>query len=168
MLNASNLDIEENYNVRELRNLRRQAYIQAQQVARMQDIINQLVGQLIATLNKQSSTTKKPKMASPEKYDGGREELRTFLTNIDLYCEFNEVPSNQEKILIASTYIKGKASNQIQLYVDDYLLDIEHRGTKEETRVMFASQTEFKQEIGRIFGEVDAKNQAKKRITHLR
>jgi hypothetical protein len=37
---------------------------------------------------------KKPKMASPEKYDGSCSELRTFLTNVDLYCEFNEVPSD--------------------------------------------------------------------------
>ena len=69
---------------------------------------------------------------------------------------------------MASTYIKDKASNQMQLYVDDYLLDAEHRGTKAETRALFASQIEFKEEIERIFREVDAKNQAKKKITRLR
>ena len=53
----------------------------------------------------------------------------------------------------------------MQLYVDDYLTDITQHRTKEETRTMFASWTEFKQEIGRIFGEVDAKNQAEKQIT---
>ncbi|EMD68946.1 hypothetical protein COCSADRAFT_77287, partial [Bipolaris sorokiniana ND90Pr] len=52
---------------------------------------------------------KKPKMATLEKYDGSRTELRTFLTNIDLYCEFNEVPNDQEKILMASTHMKGRA-----------------------------------------------------------
>ena len=94
MLEASDSDTEDDPSAREIRNLRRQAHVQAQQVARMQDMINQLVGQLMATPNERSSTTKKPKIASPKKYDRGREELRTFLTNIDLYCEFNEVPSD--------------------------------------------------------------------------
>ena len=56
----------------------------------------------------------------------------------------------------------------MQPYVDDYLLDAEHRGTKAKTQALFASQIEFKEEIGRIFREVDAKNQAKKKITRLR
>ena len=56
----------------------------------------------------------------------------------------------------------------MQPYIDDYLLDAEHRGTKAETRALFAGQIEFKKEIGRIFKEVDAKNQAKKKITRLR
>lgn len=46
----------------------------------------------------------------------------------------------------------------MQPYVDNYLLDAEHQGTKAETRALFASQAEFKEEIGRIFREVDAKN----------
>ena len=166
MLDASDSDSEDN--ARELRNLRQQAHVQNQQMVEMQNMINQLASQLMATPNERPSTTKKPKMAAPEKYDGSREELRTFLTKVDLYCEFNEVPNAQDKILMASTYMKGKAANWMQPYVDDYLLDAEHRGTKDETRAMFASWTEFKQEMGRIFGEVDAKNQAEKRITHLR
>ncbi|USP74832.1 hypothetical protein yc1106_02106 [Curvularia clavata] len=31
-------------------------------------------------------------IATPEKYDGNRNDLRTFLTTIDLYCEFNKIP----------------------------------------------------------------------------
>ena len=56
----------------------------------------------------------------------------------------------------------------MQLYVDNYLLDTEHRGTKAKTQALFASQIEFKEEIGRIFREIDAKNQAKKKITRLK
>ena len=56
----------------------------------------------------------------------------------------------------------------MQPYVDDYLLDEEHRGTKAETRALFAGWMEFKEEMGRIFGEIDAKNQAEKKITRLR
>ena len=56
----------------------------------------------------------------------------------------------------------------MQLYVDDYLLDINKQGTKEETKTLFASQNSFKEEIRRIFKEVDVKNQAKKAITCLK
>ncbi|OWY54200.1 hypothetical protein AALT_g8743 [Alternaria alternata] len=133
MLEASDSNTKDDPSAREIRNLRRQA-------------------QLIATPNERPVATRKPKIAAPEKFRGDQEKLQTFLTYTDLYCEYNEVPTNQEKILIAN----------------DYLLDAEHQGTKEETRALFASWAEFKEEIGRIFGEVDAKNQAEKKITRLR
>lgn len=44
----------------------------------------------MATLNKKRSLTK-PKIAAPEKFDGTHTELWTFLTNINLYCEYNRV-----------------------------------------------------------------------------
>ena len=168
MLDASDSDTEEDPNIRELRNLRRQAHTQAQQMAEMMSMINQLTNQLMATPNERPATTKKPKIAPPEKYGGDREKLRTFLTHTHLYCEYNEIPNDQEKILMASTYMKDKASTWMQPYVDDYLLDVTHRGVKAETQALFASWTGFKQEMGRIFGEVDAKNQAEKKITRLR
>ncbi|KAG9192563.1 hypothetical protein G6011_11297 [Alternaria panax] len=168
MLEASDSDTEEDPSAREVRNLRRQTHVQAQQLASMMDMINQLSSQLMATPNERPVTTRKPKIAAPEKFGGDREKLRTFLTHTYLYCEYNEVPTDQEKILMASTYMKDKASNWMQPYVDDYLLDAEHRGTKAETRALFAGWTEFKEEMGRIFGEVDAKNQAEKRITRLK
>ena len=167
MLEASD-DEEENPNVAELRNLRQHTNAQAQQIAEMQAMINQLAGQLMMTPNERPVATRKPKIASPEKYGGEKDKLRVFLTNIDLYCEYNEVPNDQEKILMASTFMKDKASNWMQPYVDDYLSDTDHRGTKAETRTLFASWTEFKEEMGRIFGEIDAKNQAEKKITRLR
>ncbi len=132
ILDASNLELEDTLAIRELKNLRQQAYIQAQQIARIQNIINQLAGQLIATSNKRKPT-KKPKIAAPKKYNRSQKKLRTFLTNINLYYEFNKVLTKQDKILIASTYIKRKASNQMQLYVDDYLLDVKQNRTKNKT-----------------------------------
>jgi hypothetical protein len=59
----------------------------------------------------QAPTLSAPKMATPEKYEGGRTELLSFLTNIDLFCLRNKVPNKQEKILTASIHIKGKAAN---------------------------------------------------------
>ena len=46
----------------------------------------------MATLNKK--LLKKLKIVTLEKYDRSRTKLRTFLTNINLYYKFNEVPNN--------------------------------------------------------------------------
>ena len=56
----------------------------------------------------------------------------------------------------------------MQPYVEDYLLDIKKRGTKDETRALFTSWAKFKKEIGHIFREVDAQNQVEKAITRLK
>ena len=56
------------------------------QVDTLTDLATQLVAQFGASKGKP-----KGKMASPEKYEGGREGLKPFLTNINLYCRFNNV-----------------------------------------------------------------------------
>ena len=159
-------DDDDAHNLRELRNLRRQATIHAQQMAAMQDMLNQLTAQLMATPNERRMP--KPKMAPPEKFDGNSHDLWTFLTNVDLYCEYNEVPMDQDKILMASTYMKGRAAKWMQPYVKDYMKDQANRGTKNETQELFKSWDEFKKEMGRIFGEIDEKDQAEKAITRLK
>ncbi|EMD85001.1 hypothetical protein COCHEDRAFT_1045071, partial [Bipolaris maydis C5] len=138
MLTPSDDEVDDDaHNLRELRNLRHQATIHARQMAEMQAMINQLTSQLMATPNEKP--IKKPKMATPDKYDGNREGLRTFLTNIELYCGYND----------------GKAASWMQPYVEDFLTDIDNKGTKDETRTLFSSWANFKEELGRIFGEVD-------------
>ncbi|KAE8855500.1 hypothetical protein PTNB73_10157 [Pyrenophora teres f. teres] len=134
----------------------------------MNDLKRQSRTQLMATPNEKLRAPHKPKMATPEKYEGGRSELRAFLTNIDLYCEYNKVPNDQEKILMASIHMKGKAASWMQPYVEDYLRNPATGGEKKETQTLFSSWTDFKDEIGRIFGEVDAENQAEKAITRLK
>ena len=94
MLEASDSDTEDDPSTQEIRNLRQQAHVQAQQMAAIIDIINQLSNQLIATPNKRPAATRKPKIAEPEKFRGDREKLQTFLTHTDLYCEYNKVPTD--------------------------------------------------------------------------
>ncbi|KAH7551973.1 reverse transcriptase [Bipolaris maydis] len=167
MLTPSDDEVDDDaHNLRELRNLRHQATIHARQMAEMQAMINQLTSQLMATPNEKP--IKKPKMATPDKYDGNREGLRTFLTNIELYCGYNDVPNDEEKILMANTHMKGKAASWMQPYVEDFLTDIDNKGTKDETRTLFSSWANFKEELGRIFGEVDAESQAEKAISRLK
>ena len=55
-------------------------------------------------------------------------------------------------------YIKGKAANQIQLYIKDYIQNIVTKGKKADTQKIFQEQTSFSKEIERIFKEVDKEN----------
>jgi hypothetical protein len=52
------------------------------------------------------------KLSVLEKYEGEREGLKTFLTNMDLYCRFNAAlfTNEQNKILAVEMHIKSKAA----------------------------------------------------------
>ena len=52
-------------------------------------------------------------------------------------------------------HIKGKAANQIQPYIKDYLKNPITRREKTDTKKIFKSQASFNEEIERIFREVD-------------
>lgn len=151
----------------ELVNLRREGQTQARQIAELQNTINQLMSQLMATPNEKRPISK-PKIATPEKFDGSHSDLWTFLTSVELFCEYHETPTDQEKILVTSTYMKGKAARWMQPYVKDFLKDAQAKGTKDETKELFDSWDNFKKELGRIFGEIDEKKQAERAITRLR
>ena len=151
----------------EARELRKQVAKQAKQLASLMDLVEQLTAQVTAP-DGNVTRTRKPKMATPEKYEGGRTELRAFLTNVDLYCAIHEVPNDQEKILMATLHMKGRAANWVQPYTEDYLRSPGTNGEKQDTQQLFASWNNFKDEMGRIFGEVDAESQAEKAITCLK
>lgn len=160
---------EEEITPEAFKDLKRQGAMQARQLASLLDLVSQLTGQITARPRDNGTTThRKPKVATPEKYEGGRTELRAFLTNIDLYCELNDVPDDQEKILTATMHMKGRAANWAQPYVEDYLKSRGTGGEKQDTQNLFRSWNNFKEEMGRIFGEIDAESQAEKAITHLR
>ncbi|KAK1909012.1 hypothetical protein P3342_011089 [Pyrenophora teres f. teres] len=59
-----------------MNDLKRQSRTQARQITALMETINQLTAQLMATPNEKPRAPHKPKMATPEKYEGGRSELR--------------------------------------------------------------------------------------------
>jgi hypothetical protein len=146
--------------------LKRQADEQAAQINQLLETIASLTATVLKP--NEPKTAAKPRIATPDKYEGGRQELRAFLTNIELYCAYYNAPNDQERILTASMHMKGRATNWMQPYVEDYLRAPEWLGTRTETQNLFSSWSNFKKEIGNIFGEVDAKNQAEKAIYCLR
>ena len=167
MLDNSDEDDDDLDQTETIKDLKRQTRAQARQITSMMELVNQLTAQVMATPNERPRVTK-PKMTAPEKFDGNALELQTFLTNIDLYCEYNGTPNEQEKILIAGVHLKGRAAKWMQPYTADYLKNPLMGGTKKDTQTLFESWDNFKKEAGRIFGEVDDEDQAEKAITRLK
>jgi hypothetical protein len=81
----------------------------------------------------------------------------------------HNVPNDQDKILTADLHMKGRAANWMQPYVEDYLRNVNNIALmRADTKNLFMSWNNFVGEMKRIFGEVDAENQAEKAITHLK
>jgi hypothetical protein len=162
----SEADETEEVSAESFNDLKRQTRAQARQITSLMDLVSQMTAQVLATQpTPQATTQSAPKMANPEKYEGGRTELPAFLTNMDLFCLRNKVPNDQEKILTVSMHMEGKAATWIQPYVENYLEKTDAASMKPDTRKLFANWGSFKEEV---FGEVDAENQAENAITRLR
>jgi len=169
MLDTDSEAEEPTVSIKSFHNLQQQTRAQAQQIASLMELINQMTAQHAAPQQTfQPAALPAPKMAAPEKYEGGRIELPAFLTNMDLYCLKHNVPNDQEKILTASLHMKGKAATWLQPYVADYLKHPTLSAMKPGTRDLFTSWKNFTDEMERMFGAVDAEDQAEKAITRLK
>jgi hypothetical protein len=97
------------------------------------ELLRAQVDMLTQELGKQVdlAAKKRGRIAAPKKYNGGRDGLKPFLTHIDLYCQYNNLAADTDKILAAGMHTKGKAATWIQPIIDDYL---EHEDDPEDRR----------------------------------
>ncbi|KAB2573749.1 Mammalian retrotransposon derived protein [Lasiodiplodia theobromae] len=65
----------------------------------------------------------KVKVAPPEKFDGDRKKLQSFLLQMQRYLQFNQAQfdNDAEAVLFASTYLRGTAEAWIKPYLRDQL-----------------------------------------------
>ena len=104
-------------------------------------------------------------------FNENKSKLRVFLTQTELYIDFNvnKFNENQKKILWASTYFKNKAFDWIDIYVRNFIdhkNDLENRETNIDT--MFAFWNNFKTELNRMYEDIDAIQTAKRKLNNLR
>lgn len=127
--------------------------------------------QLKAQVAAMAAPRKKIPVKIPENYDGGRSGLKTFLTNVELYCRFNQdiFDTDQAKILAASMHLEGKAAEWLRPLTEDYLLYEHDPGRWDEaTKKAFTSWGGFKDQLQLMFGEVDEEKQAERQIQRLK
>ena len=84
-----------------------------------------------------------------------------FLIQCDLYLYFNSdrINSDTDKVLYATTYLRGKAQQWIRPFLKDWLTSAaDARGT--ETNNLFNSFDYFRGMMNTMFGEIDEKQRA--------
>ena len=111
------------------------------------------------------------KVALPDKFDGNRRNLTTFLLQMDIYFSFNEEKFEDNynaKSLFATSYLRGAAMEWVEPYITDFNDHPNTDGTMIMTKTMYKSWEGFKQELRRMFGDFDARQVAVRKILDLR
>ena len=153
---------------------------QAADTEKLKSELNRLLGRL-ATLERGNATTNTPaifdpqtavsarlKIPAPDKYDGNRLKLRTYLTQVRDYLDnFPEVNTGAKKVRVAARFLTGAAHDWFEPTLRDYL----ENGYNEQssfTRVIFATYDNYENAIKGAFGEPDEDRVAQNKLHHLR
>ena len=118
-------------------------------------------------VSRYAATTKVP---PPKKFKGDKDELRTFLTGMEMYTRFNQATfsTDQDKILAAGNSMEGAAAKWFQPYMQDYLdSEPDISQAKFDTRRIFKSYTDFEDELKATFRTVDEENSAAAELRQL-
>jgi Ty3 transposon capsid-like protein len=113
--------------------------------------------------------SKNIKIEPPEKFDGKRSQLRSFLTHAKLYLTFKEdqFPSEAKKVLAIAAFLKGQAFEWFEPRMRDYL-ENDHEDRDAATDELFTSYDNFAKELKSVFGEVDEKRSAERELRMLK
>ncbi|KAF2835572.1 hypothetical protein M501DRAFT_441547 [Patellaria atrata CBS 101060] len=84
-------------------------------VQELRDQLEQLTVQLL------SPQKRTAKVKEPAPYDGKRDELRGFLTQVRIYHKRIGLTDDSERVLDASAYLKGDALEWFEPIARDYL-----------------------------------------------
>jgi hypothetical protein len=109
------------------------------------------------------------KVEPPEKFDGKRSELRSFLTYAKLYLTFKEhlFLNEAKKVLVVAAFLKGQAFEWFEPRIRDYL-ENDAKDRKSATDELFATYDNFAKELKSVFREVDEKRLAERELRMLK
>ena len=105
----------------------------------------------------------------PEKYYRDRDKTRAFLFQVQLYWKLHgdAFVKEVDKIVWASSFCKGKADYWIQPHIEDFL----EKGLTselEESTLEILTEEGFGKAIQKMFGEIDPRHVAEKKIQRIR
>jgi len=92
--------------------------------AQIEELQAQLLTQSVAGQELEKVfTNRTPKVSTPDTFDGSRDKLQTYLTQIGTYLLFNQklFPTQEEKVLYAASYLRGPAASWFQPYALEFL-----------------------------------------------
>ena len=108
------------------------------------------------------------KINTPEPFDGGREKLQAFFSQVELFFAFNaeRFPTNEHKVLFASTYLRGPAFKWFNSFLTDFL---NNKPDKRDNNMVEVTQNylNFKNKLRQVFGDFDKEHSAEHRMQLL-
>lgn len=118
-----------------------------------------------------TADTSRPKVCPPETFDGNQAKLEGFLLQVQLYLYFNRAyfGSEAEKVLYASSFLRGRAAKGFKPYLKDWL-DSQggDQGPKTETRQIFHDYDHFEIKLNELFGIPNEAVYADRHVRRLR
>ncbi|APA10028.1 hypothetical protein sscle_05g047980 [Sclerotinia sclerotiorum 1980 UF-70] len=99
---------------------------------------------------KEITVFKTLKIALSDRFTGNRQELETFLLQLEIYFQFNQDKFNNDadKSVWAASYLRGEAVKWIQSYLKDYFTNLsEPKKRIHPTQAIFERFEGFKREI---------------------
>ena len=109
------------------------------------------------------------KINTPEPFDGGRGKLQAFFSQVELFFRFNveRFPTDEHKVLFASTYLRGPAFEWFNSFLTDFL---NHKPDKKDDNTVEVTQnySNFKNKLRQVFGDFDKEHLTERRMQSLR
>ena len=120
------------------------------------------------------------KMPLPDNYNRSWTKLKAFIMQAELYIRFNQVmfANEPQKVLWAASFMRGRAFEWIQTFMEDHLSNLPIAGLNREvvqrdtrdnkTKILFLLWNNFKKKICRMFGDIDEEHIAERALDGLR
>ena len=109
------------------------------------------------------------KIPTPDLYHEDREKLDAYLMQVELYIKKypGQSGNTEDKVLFASTYLRGDAFKWFHHFLEDYLFK-EPSQRDRETQIVFSSAKAFETRLRRVFGDIDKERTAERQLYGLR
>ena len=109
------------------------------------------------------------KINTSEPFDGSRGKLQAFFSQIELFFGFNvdRFPTDEHKVLFASTYLRGPAFKWFNSFFTDFLNN-EPDKRDNDTIEVTQNYSNFKNKLKQVFGNFDKEHSAEGRMQSLR
>ena len=108
------------------------------------------------------------KINTLELFDGSRGKLQAFFSQVELFFGFNaeRFPTDEHKVLFASTYLRGPAFEWFNSFLTDFLNN-EPDKKDDDTVEVTQNYSNFKNKLKQVFGNFDKKHLAERRMQSL-
>ena len=109
------------------------------------------------------------KIITSEPFDGSREKLQGFFSQIELFFGFNvdRFPTDKHNVLFGSTYLRGPAFKWFNSFLTDFLNN-EPDKRDNDTIEVTQNYSNFKNKLRQVFGNFDKGHLAERKMQSLR